>query len=74
MPLPNHYAYLPACPQLVRNCKASLIDLLESKCLDIVFANEHEVAELALVLQLVPPAGEGSPPRLPELPVGTISP
>ena len=74
MPLKTHCAYLLAYPQLVRNCKASLIDLLESKCLDIVFANEHEVAELALVLQLVPPAGEGSPPRLPELPVGTISP
>ncbi|GAX77562.1 hypothetical protein CEUSTIGMA_g5006.t1 [Chlamydomonas eustigma] len=40
--------------ELVRHCKSSLLDLLESGCLDIVFANEHEAAELALQLHLVP--------------------
>jgi hypothetical protein len=34
------------------------MDLLESGCLDIVFANEHEAAELALQLQLVPATGK----------------
>ena len=43
--------------ELVRNCQASLADLVESKCLDIVFANESEVEELARVLGLLPDAG-----------------
>ena len=47
--------------KLVRNCKTNIKDLVESKCLDIVFANEDEVAELALALQLAPTSGNNSP-------------
>jgi len=43
--------------KLVRNCKNSIVELVESKCLDIVFANEDEVAELAIVLELMPTSG-----------------
>ena len=50
--------------ELVRNCKASLVDLVESKCLDIVFANESEVGELARVLNLLP-AEKGTSPIFP---------
>jgi hypothetical protein len=42
----------------VRRCKDALLELLAAGCLDIVFANEEEAAELARQLGLVP-----SPPQ-----------
>jgi sugar/nucleoside kinase (ribokinase family) len=40
--------------ELVRHCKASLMEILESGLLDLVFANEEEAAEMAVDLQLCP--------------------
>lgn len=44
-------------PQLVRQCKSSFIDLLESGCIDLLLANEEEAATLAVEMGLAQPAG-----------------
>lgn len=40
--------------ELVRNCKSSLMEILEAGLIDLVFANEEEAAEMAVDLQLCP--------------------
>mmetsp|Transcript_21380 Transcript_21380/g.46797 ORF Transcript_21380/g.46797 Transcript_21380/m.46797 type:complete len:380 (+) Transcript_21380:82-1221(+) len=40
--------------ELVRNCKDSFLSLLQSGCLDLLFANEVEAATLAVEFHLVP--------------------
>ena len=40
--------------ELVRNCKESLMEILELGLLDLVFANEEEAAEMAVDLGLCP--------------------
>lgn len=45
--------------QLVRNCKDTLLEVLQSGNLDLLFANQEEAEALVAVMELASPEGGG---------------